>query len=309
MCDKGVAIVKYILYLIIAMMPFYALSFDNSFFPFNFEGGEGPEYSYFNEGVEKAQSGDYESALQLFHKAIKINPYIDTFFISRGYTYIGLSLTINDKDQTNISSEDTLKNKYLNKAVEDFRTVIKLVFSSEAAYQGLGFSLYLIGDYAASVKFSKKAINLNPESAKDYYILGMSLSVLGSYKESLVAISKAIELSPDNPHFYYDRVLIRARHSLEEKNLKPSETENADKEIKFMIEDLEKVIELQPDNKEANYVLNELQQREKNYPTRLKVIRMFNKLFRKLKYRLDLYIKSVDRSRNTLSKKCKSVFK
>jgi tetratricopeptide (TPR) repeat protein len=81
------------------------------------------------------------------------------------------------------------------RAVEQFRSALKLDPQSAVAHFGLGGSLLQLGDVAPAVRALERAVALEPRMRQAYYLLGRAYSVIGSPERSRKAFARADELA------------------------------------------------------------------------------------------------------------------
>lgn len=165
-------------------------------------------------GTIHAQLKEFETAIDFFTKAIKINPNLTE-------AHYALGNALRDKGQ-------------IDEAISSFLKVIQLDQNYMEAYINLGFIYYESGRLEEAITYYQKAIQINPNFATVYYMLANALRNKEQYDESVGYYQKAQYLNPNQPEFQaaIELVLQEKEHSK-----KPFETINwiklIDKRIKI----------------------------------------------------------------------------
>jgi tetratricopeptide (TPR) repeat protein len=132
---------------------------------------------WINQGNQAWGTGNYQSALEAYEKAIQIQS--DSAI---AWNNSGLALATLGRHEEAIASYD--------KAIElnpDFHF----------AWDYRGNSLWHLGRYEEAIASYDKAIELKPDSHDAWDNRGISLNDLGRYEEAIASYDKAIELNPD----------------------------------------------------------------------------------------------------------------
>jgi len=109
---------------------------------------------YFYSGVEKANSGDYEGAIEDYNKAIEINPKDAEAYNNRGVAKWDLG---DDRG-----------------AIEDYNKAIEIKPRYADAYSDRGVVKDKLGDYKGAIEDYNKAIEINPKYSKAYNNRGVA---------------------------------------------------------------------------------------------------------------------------------------
>ncbi len=116
-----------------------------------------PYLSYYNKGVLKYQMGDYESAIELFLKALEIDPETDDYMI---YSFLG-----NARSKLHLFNDaiaDYDKALSLDpKSIMDYSDWVK-------NYYNRGVAKYYLGDMDGACRDWKKSLELGFGPAHDY---------------------------------------------------------------------------------------------------------------------------------------------
>jgi len=97
---------------------------------------------YFNSGIEKANSGDYEGAIKEFDKAVEINPKFAEAYYNRGVAKGELG-------------------DYRG-GIEDYNKAIEINPRYAKAYYNRGVLKGNLGNYRGEIEDYNKAIEINP---------------------------------------------------------------------------------------------------------------------------------------------------
>ncbi|HUV36119.1 MAG TPA: tetratricopeptide repeat protein [Patescibacteria group bacterium] len=131
-----------------------------------------------NAGVVAYHNGQYERALELFQKAIQLNPEF-----TEGYNNLGLTYT-------EMAQEE--------KATEAFKKAIELNPNLSATYNNLGYAFYRLGSYTEAIEMYQEAIGRSNDNSAAYTNLGNAYYKLDRIDEAIEAWNTAIRIDPSN---------------------------------------------------------------------------------------------------------------
>lgn len=131
-----------------------------------------------NAGVMAYHNGQYEKALELFQKAIELNPEF-----TEGYNNLGLTYT-------EMSQEE--------KATEAFKKAIELNPNLAATYNNLGYAFYRLGSYTEAIEMYQEAIGRSKDNSAAYTNLGNAHYKLDRIDDAIEAWSTALRIDPGN---------------------------------------------------------------------------------------------------------------
>ena len=120
--------------------------------------------AYNNRGLDYANLGKYDKAIEDFNKAIELNPDLAVAYYNRGNTYVELG-------------------EY-DRAIKDYDKAIELNKDYAVAYNNRGFAYVGLGKYNRAIEDFNKAIKLNPDDAKAYYNRGLAYAELGEHERA-----------------------------------------------------------------------------------------------------------------------------
>jgi tetratricopeptide (TPR) repeat protein len=148
-----------------------------------------PNYAdaYYNLGVTLQEIGKRDDAIRMFEKAIVLNPnYADS------YNNLGVIFQEVGK---------------MDEAIAMFTKVIALNPSYADAYNNLGVALKEAGNISEAIPMFAKAIDLNPHSGDAYNNVGMVFSGMGKIEDAILMYDKAILLKPGYADAYWNKSL------------------------------------------------------------------------------------------------------
>lgn len=132
---------------------------------------------------------DLFKSIELYTKAINLNPYFSEAYNNRGYA----KQLINDKEG----------------ALEDYNKSIELDPNLAEAYNNRGNVKDDLNDKEGAMKDFDKAIELNPQYANAYNNRGTLKNDLGDENGAMKDLNKAIELAPNLIEAYCNRGNLR----------------------------------------------------------------------------------------------------
>lgn len=152
-------------------------------------------YGYFSKAFIEAEQRNYESAVELYSKAIKLNSKLFPAFGNRGEIYMK-------------------EFKDLQKAGKDFDSMIKLEPKNAEGYMRKCTVLFEQKKFNDALKLCDSAVQLAKDNALVYNTRGIVYANLKKLKQAHSDFSKAIELNESLvPAFW-----MRGRVSIELKN-------------------------------------------------------------------------------------------
>jgi tetratricopeptide (TPR) repeat protein len=207
--------------------------------------------THFNRGEEYFKTGDYDSAISEYDRAIQLNPNNIEAYTYRGNAYDSkgdIDRAISDFDQA-IQLDPSYGKAYINRgvayivkgdldrAISDLNKAIQLDPSSYAAYSNRGSAYQEKGDLDHAISDYDQSIQLNPNDATTFYNRGVAYHNKGDLDHAIRDYDQAIQLNPNEYDAYYSRGLA---YSLK------GDPDRA-------ISDFNTAIQLDPNNAEAYY--------------------------------------------------------
>ena len=140
---------------------------------------------YYNRGVERQNSKNYNGAISDYTNAIRIKPDYGYAYFQRAY------------------SKAKLKDDY--GAIEDYIKAIELDPNNSIAYSNRGVSKAKLKDYYGAIADYTKAIELDPNNSIAYFNRGNSKGKLKDYYGAVADYTKTIQLDPNYRSAYKNR--------------------------------------------------------------------------------------------------------
>ncbi|MBQ3558036.1 MAG: tetratricopeptide repeat protein [Agathobacter sp.] len=138
----------------------------------------------FRESVILSNAGDFESALELRRKLVKMEPNSARYHNSLGDTLYRL--------------------EQYDEAIKEIGIAIELDPKNARYYYSYGKVLSELERYEEALEQYEKAIELEPEEAVYYSSISGILQGLRMYEDAILAIQEAIKLEPDRAWYYYE---------------------------------------------------------------------------------------------------------
>jgi serine/threonine protein kinase len=194
-----------------------------------------------------------EFAIQLFQKAIEIDPRYASAYAGLGEAYANLHLDYDSKEV------------WLDKAIESAFKALMYDPTLSEAYSALGLSYFSKKSMDEAVTSTKKAIELDPTNFISYWILGRIYHTTDRDSEAIDLYRKALELNPDFHTAYGDLRMIYERLGEKEKY---QETLNK------LLELFPKYLSKHPDDARSHiYYATDLAQVGRNEEAKVEVIK------------------------------------
>lgn len=191
---------------------------------------------YTNRGIALADELKYDTALDMYNKALKLNTKYATAYYNRGEAYF--EKEDYDKALEDFNSAITLKPEYAeaycsrgnvyfekieyDKANDEFNQALKLNSDYYRAHIGLGNVYNMECDYDKAIEEYDKAIKLKSDSYEAFSNRGIAYLQKKQYNEALNDLNKAISLKSN----YY-----KGYNSLATYYYNGKEYDDAEKEI------------------------------------------------------------------------------
>jgi tetratricopeptide (TPR) repeat protein len=172
-------------------------------------------------GVISISEQDYQRAVKLIDKAIKINPHQAPFYSNRGLalhelkqfekavTSYDRAITLNPSYFTAYSNRGLALHelKQYEKAVASYDRAIAIKPDYVTAYSNRGNSLQELNQFEKAIASFDRSIAINPGYMQAHYNRGNTLKALGQLEESIASFDRAIALAPDFADAYLNRGL------------------------------------------------------------------------------------------------------
>ncbi len=138
-------------------------------------------------------------AIQLFQKAIELDPRYADAYAGLGETYSSMFQDVERVEQ------------WLDKSIESSLKALMYDSTLPEAYAALGLAYYNKRLFDDAITASQKAIELDPNNFIGYWILGRIYNNTDRFKDSVQLFLKVLELNPDFYSVYGDLQIVYAR--------------------------------------------------------------------------------------------------
>lgn len=129
--------------------------------------------TYYEEGIEKAEAGKLDEAIELFSKSIKLQPEDYYSWFNRGIA----------KNMQGLNEE----------ALLDFEQTVKLAPDYKKGYLNRGTAKKRLTDYEGAKSDYSYAIKLDPNYADAYYNRGLIFEMLNTKDSACIDFNQAME--------------------------------------------------------------------------------------------------------------------
>jgi tetratricopeptide (TPR) repeat protein len=164
---------------------------------FEIENNQMTANDYFSKAKGSELIGNYEQAVELYTKAIKINPRYTDAYYNRGNSQYMLS--------------------QCEKAIKNYDRTIELNQKYFFAYRNRGITKKILGKNEEAIKDFDTAIEINPHHIRPYVDRNDILISMGKTKDALDGLNKAIENNPTISSLYeYRAELLKSMGKNEE---------------------------------------------------------------------------------------------
>jgi tetratricopeptide (TPR) repeat protein len=176
-------------------------------------------YRNYSLGVEKAHAYHSSEAIELFRKAISLDPDFAMAHARIGYTLavagnnvdegkpyleraFQLSRRLTRKDELNIAAWYAIANKDYENAIKTFREIVTHYPLDVEPYQRLGHLLRGEGQTDEAIEILKQGLVID-SGAKDLYnSLGVTYMELNRADEAIAMFQRYVQLAPKEPNAY-----------------------------------------------------------------------------------------------------------
>jgi tetratricopeptide (TPR) repeat protein len=174
-------------------------------------------YRCYSLGLEKAQAFENAEAIELFEKAIALDPSFAMAYARIGYAYaitdilpergrpylekaFRLSRRLSDKDRLYIAAWYSIARADYAQAIGSFRQIVdRYPFDTEAYYR-LARLLASEEQVPDALEVVRRGLVVEPASKDLHNLLRHLLTVSGKADEAIVAGLRYVELAPDEPN-------------------------------------------------------------------------------------------------------------
>lgn len=155
--------------------------------------------------LQRRTKNGLQFAVQLFQKAIELDPRYADAYAGLGETY-GILYQHFDR-----------KEIWIEKAIESGLKALMYDTTLSEAYAALGLAYFNKGSVEESLTASRKAIELDPNNFTAYWILGRIYHMTDRDREAVDLLRKVVALNPDFYSAYGDLLIVYERLGEKEK--------------------------------------------------------------------------------------------
>ncbi len=152
------------------------------------ETGKTAALNYKKKGIDFLQEYEYQSAIDMFDKALEANPLDNALYFYRGYSYLRL-------------------NQY-DTAVADLEKATVLDQTNADAFSSLAAAYLELKEYEEVIRTATKAIILNPSDAASYFNRGIAYNFTRRYYKAYSDFNQVVNLEPTNEDAIINRDLL-----------------------------------------------------------------------------------------------------
>ncbi|MCC7302902.1 MAG: tetratricopeptide repeat protein [Bacteroidia bacterium] len=145
--------------------------------------------NYVKEGTSKLALKQYESALNDFHLAVKLNPDSASYYMYRGQCYYGMGK--------------------FNEAMLDFTRAIDRNPNKAEYFYHRGLAYYSQEKHKLAFEDFGKAVSMNPNYVDAILYRAYSCEGMGNWKSAIYDYGQVIRIKPDDGYAYYRRGLAK----------------------------------------------------------------------------------------------------
>ncbi|MGV7221670.1 MAG: tetratricopeptide repeat-containing S1 family peptidase [Nitrospinales bacterium] len=215
------------------------------------------EAIYYRGNFALYGDGDSEKAIELFNKVLKMDPDFVLAHYDMAVAY--------------------RKQGELDLCISAYEKVLKIHPNFPSALSNLGGQYFRKGETEKAVKLFKRAIDIYPNFIQALSNLGASLNKLGRAEEAIPILKKALALNPEFSVSYYNlgnslfagKNYVAAREAYDTAvkqgvdflslHWKLFEINQEEGKKRLALEEIKIILELDPENEEAQQKLKELQ--------------------------------------------------
>ncbi|HEY9752252.1 MAG TPA: tetratricopeptide repeat protein, partial [Coleofasciculaceae cyanobacterium] len=140
---------------------------------------------FFDQGVEYAESGQYEEAKLAFTQAIQAETKVALAYTNRCWVNLQLANP--------------------QQAVQDCAEALRLQPDNPEAYLNRGVAQFRLGHYDAAIADQTHLIELGINDGRAYFNRGLALSMVGQWQQAISDYDQALQrVSDNNDEIYSD---------------------------------------------------------------------------------------------------------
>ena len=190
-------------------------------------------YDYYLKGREyyrNYRERDNENAIELFHRALELDPDFALAYAGLGDAYaqrqwrfgyplnwLDSSVAMSNRalalDENLAEGHKALGLAYeykgwLRRAGEENQKAIAANPNYQHAIANMGWVHWMLGDLGEAFRWMQQSVKLNPADAQHYFALGTVYNTLGENTRALEYFDKALDIQPDFEYAHFGKVNV-----------------------------------------------------------------------------------------------------
>jgi tetratricopeptide (TPR) repeat protein/DNA-binding winged helix-turn-helix (wHTH) protein len=175
-------------------------------------------YRYYSLALEKAKAYHTNEAIELWKKAIALDPQFAMAYARIGYTHamirvnetslgkpylekaLQLAHRLTEKDKLYVMAWSAAATGNTEQVISSLRALIAQYPQEVEAYLRLGYQLNYQGKLEEATAVYQQGVTVAPEAKDIYNALGFALYNFGRYDEAIAAHERYVELAPNEPN-------------------------------------------------------------------------------------------------------------
>jgi Flp pilus assembly protein TadD len=153
-------------------------------------------------GVNYFNNGQYDYAINVFIKAIQLNPSNAEVHFNLGRAYNRKGMDSKARAEFSISSR--IDPETFDECVIKYKEKIDYEFTDTQHLAELGSAYAEKGMFDEAIDTYKKVLEIEPENVRVHYVLGTLYSKKGMYGEAVSEFRRAIEIDQSMPEAHYN---------------------------------------------------------------------------------------------------------
>lgn len=161
------------------------------------------------EGTRVFEYGDTDKAIELFNRAVELNPDLAEAYFKLGIAYSLVeardAAVVEEQveptptpEKGKAAEKKTRSEKAFESAVKAYKKQLDANPDDDVAYYNLGRAYNKLNDDEDAAKALKEAVKLKPDDTDYQTELGAILVKLAQYSEAISPLKKAVDLDPEN---------------------------------------------------------------------------------------------------------------
>ena len=176
-------------------------------------------YRYYSLGLDKAEAAQTREALELFQKALALDPgfvmaqarigyayAVANGFVEKGRPYLEkafrMSAKLTDRDRRHIYAWYAIANQDYQRAIRRYTELLNEYPNDLEAYNRIAVLLRGESRHEEALRYLHREAAMNPEDPQVYNRLSEVYSEMGRHDEAIAAAQRYIAVAPDDANAY-----------------------------------------------------------------------------------------------------------